>query len=1039
MLTQPLPRFTAPYAADDGEILTQLCRNVDFSNSAKARIENDAESLIEAIRSRAGKIGGLEDFLRDYALSTREGLALMVLAEALLRIPDKATQDKLIEDRLGIGDWEQKQQASTWFVSMATWGLGLSAKIIHSDDNASSILGGITKRLGGPAIREATKQAMHFMGHQFVLGENIEKAIAKARPNIADGYQYSFDMLGEGARTMADAERYFNAYAQAIEAIGQKVGKKPLPDRMGISIKLSALHPRYEAVQKARIMDELVPKLLELALTAKQYDLNFTVDAEECDRLEISLEVIAETLADPRLAGWDGFGLAIQAYQKRALAIIDWAYDLANHLDRKLMVRLVKGAYWDTEIKHAQEQGVNDFPVFTRKPATDVSYRACAQKLLEYRARLFPQFATHNALTVATILEMARDVRGDAKGFEFQRLHGMGEDLYAIITEERGIPCRIYAPVGGHRDLLAYLVRRLLENGANSSFVAKVGDPNVPVTELLRHPEEAINFGREPRHQSIKLPKDLFAGRRNSGGLEFGSAQQLKALIEEVGAFEKKTYSATSLIDRMNEEKQGDAHEIISPVDGDSIVGTARFATAENVDHAVNIANDAFPVWDQTPVAQRAETLNKMTDLLEENRGELISLLSREAGKTLDDGIAELREAVDFCRYYANEAIANLSSQTLLPGPSGEENRYFLRGRGTFICISPWNFPCAIFLGQISAALVAGNCVIAKPAEATNLIAHWLIKLFHRAGAPKNVLQLVLGKGSEIGANLIAQPDIAGVVFTGSTATAQAINRTLAAKTGPIVPFIAETGGINAMIVDASALPEQVCDDVITSAFRSTGQRCSALRLLCVQEDVADRLIDMIKGAANELSLGNPALPEVDLGPVIDGAARTRIMEHVENMRISHPVHCAGEKPDEHMKNGYWVRPHIIELGAVSELGEEVFGPILHIVRWKAAELDTLLDDIDAMGFGLTLGIHSRIEAFSRKVTRRLAHGNIYINRNMIGAIVGSQPFGGSGLSGTGPKAGGPLYLTHFTREQHVSENTAAAGGNASLLVLDDG
>ena len=1037
MLNQPLPRFTAPYAADDGEILTELCRKVDFSKGAMARIENDARSLIETIRDRAGKIGGLEDFLRDYALSTREGLALMVLAEALLRIPDKATQDKLIEDRLGIGDWEQKQQASTWFVSMATWGLGLSAKIIHSDDNASSILGGITKRLGGPAIREATKQAMHFMGHQFVLGESIEKALIKAQPHIADGYQYSFDMLGEGARTMADAERYFNAYAQAIEAIGKKAGKKPLPDRMGISVKLSALHPRYEAVQKARLMVELVPKLLELALAARQYDLNFTVDAEECDRLEISLEVIAATLADPRLAGWDGFGLAIQAYQKRALAIIDWANDLANHLDRKLMVRLVKGAYWDSEIKHAQEQGVDDFPVLTRKPATDVSYRACAQRLLEYRARLFPQFATHNALTVATILEMAKDAKGDTGGFEFQRLHGMGEDLYAIVTEDRGIPCRIYAPVGGHRDLLAYLVRRLLENGANSSFVAKLGDPKVPVSELLQHPEEAINFGHEPRHQSIKLPKDLFAGRRNSHGLEFGSSQQLEALIADVAAFEKKTYSATSLIEGKQDE--GEDHEVKCPVDGGSIVGTARFATVDDVAHAVKVANHAFPKWDQTPVIQRAEALNKMADLLEENRGELISLLSREAGKTLADGIAELREAVDFCRYYANEALSKLSTQTLLPGPTGEENRLLLRGRGTFICISPWNFPCAIFLGQISAALVSGNCVIAKPAEATNLVAHWLVKLFHRAGVPKNVLQLVLGPGSDIGAQIVEHPNVAGVVFTGSTATAQAINRALAAKTGPIVPFIAETGGINAMIVDASALPEQVCDDVITSAFRSTGQRCSALRLLCVQDDVADRLIEMINGAANELSLGNPASPETDLGPVIDGAAKARIMGHVKNMRTSHPVHCAGQMPDEQLKNGHWVHPHIIELGVVSELGEEVFGPVLHFVRWKAAELDSLLDDIDAMGFGLTLGIHSRIEVFSRKVTCRLAHGNIYINRNMIGAIVGSQPFGGSGLSGTGPKAGGPHYLTRFTREQHISENTAAAGGNASLLVLDDG
>ena len=1027
------PIFSAPYAPDDGAILTSLCRSIDFDGKQRSRIEDNARSLIEGIRNRAGKIGGLEDFLRDYALSTREGLALMVLAEALLRIPDSATQEKLIEDKLGSGDWEGKQKAGTWFVSMATWGLGLSSRIVHSNDNADSILGGITKRLGMPAIREATKQAMHFMGHQFVLGETIKKALAKAAPHISEGYQYSFDMLGEGARTMADADHYFASYADAIDAIGKSTGDRPLPDRMGISVKLSALHPRYEAAQKSRIMDELVPRLTELAIKAKQYDLNFTVDAEECDRLEISLEVIEATLSDPRLAGWNGFGLAIQAYQKRALEVIDWLNDLANSLDRKLMVRLVKGAYWDTEVKHAQEQGVADFPVFTRKPATDVSYRACAMRLLEHRERLFPQFATHNALTVAAIMEMA----GASKGFEFQRLHGMGEDLYKIITEERGIPCRIYAPVGGHRDLLAYLVRRLLENGANSSFVAKVGDPNVPVSELLQHPEDEIDFGRHPRHTGIKLPGELFEKRPNSAGLEFGSSDDLKELVVGVAAARVTTYQAASIIG--GKQCGCNVHNIISPVDAKTIVGTVMFANGKDVDRAMVIATKAHAEWERTSVSTRAEALNRMADLLEQNRNEIISLLCREAGKTLTDGVAEIREAVDFCRYYAVDAQTKYGAPTLLPGPTGEENRYTMRGRGVFVCISPWNFPLAIFLGQISAALVSGNCVIAKPAEATNLIAHFAVKLFHQAGIPENALQLVLGKGRDIGAALIAHSKVAGVAFTGSTATAKMINRTLAAKDGPIAPFIAETGGINAMIVDASALPEQVCDDVILSAFRSAGQRCSALRLLCLQDDVADRMIEMIKGAAQELSLGEPSLPETDLGPVIDKAAQKRIMKHVSKMKTAQSVFSAGKGPADELNKGNWVLPHIVELNSPDDLDEEIFGPVLHIVRWKESKLDTLLDQIDVKGFGLTLGIHSRIEAFTRHVTKRLSHGNVYVNRNMIGAIVGSQPFGGSGLSGTGPKAGGPNYLTRFGFEQHISENTAAAGGNASLLVLDDG
>ncbi len=1025
-----LPQFNAPYAPDDAAILTKLCQDIALDRKARARIEKDAGGFITGIRDKAGRIGGIEDFLRDYALSTSEGLALMVLSESLLRIPDRATQQRLIEDRLGVGDWDDRKPADTWFVSMATWGLGLSARIVHSGDNANSILGNLTSRIGAPAIREATKQAMHFMGHQFVLGETIQKALARAAPQINKGYRYSFDMLGEGARTMADAERYYQAYADAIDAIGKKSGDKPLPDRMGISVKLSALHPRYEAVQQERVLDELVPKLTALALKAKQHNLNLTVDAEECARLEISLKVFAATLADQRLAGWDGFGLAVQAYHKRALPVIDWACDLARKLDRKLMVRLVKGAYWDSEVKHAQELGLDDFPVFTRKPATDVSYHACARRLLGCRDRLYPQFATHNALTVATILEMA----GEGGGYEFQRLHGMGESLYEIITEQCGIACRIYAPVGGHRDLLAYLVRRLLENGANSSFVSLVGDPKVPISDLLEHPEDKIEQGRRARHSSIFLPEKLFPGRRNSRGLEFGNEVELDALLEGVGAHDLQHYAATSLIAGMS--ASGRARDVVSPHDGESQIGAVSFASHDDVEKAMQNATAAEANWNLTPVATRAAALDKMADLLEQHRDEIVSLLGREAGKTLVDAIAEIREATDFCRYYAKQARDRLASPILLPGPSGEENRFSYRGRGTFICISPWNFPLAIFLGQISAALVAGNCVIAKPAEATNLIAHFAVQLFHKAGISGDVLQLVLGKGSDIGAALIAHKKVAGVSFTGSTATARLINQTLAAKEGPIIPFIAETGGINAMIVDASALPEQVSDDVVMSAFRSAGQRCSALRLLCLQEDVADKMTAMISGAAQELTIGDPRLPQTDIGPVIDEAARKRIMDHVNKHEFC--TTFAGKTPIETWPRGYWLAPHIIELDSVDDLQEEIFGPVLHIIRWKAGELDELLDRIAAKQFGLTLGIHSRIDGFHRHIIKRLTHGNVYVNRNMIGAIVGSQPFGGSGLSGTGPKAGGPNYLMRLVQEQHVSENTAAAGGNASLLVLDD-
>jgi RHH-type proline utilization regulon transcriptional repressor/proline dehydrogenase/delta 1-pyrroline-5-carboxylate dehydrogenase len=803
-------------------------------------------------------------------------------------------------------------------------------------------------------------------------------------------------MLGEGARTAADAERYFNAYASAIEAIGRSAGSRLLPDRPGISVKLSALHPRFEAMSRTRVMTELVPRLNELARHAKAFDLNFTVDAEEADRLELSLDVIAATLGEASLAGWDGFGLAIQAYQKRAAGVIDYVDALARKHDRRLMVRLVKGAYWDTEVKRAQERGLDGYPVFTRKAMTDLNYIACAEKLLALRPRLFPQFATHNALTVATVLELAD---GD-DGFEFQRLHGMGEALYAQLAEDRPkLAYRTYAPVGSHRDLLAYLVRRLLENGANSSFVALAADDAVPVKNLLRRPADIIGSPSQARHPNIPLPRDLLLPQRiNSRGIEFGERAALNKLLAAIAA-----------------------ETVPAP-------GSVTDAAPAQAEAAVAAARAAFKGWAAAPAPVRAAALEKAADLLESRALRFLALLQGEGGKTLDDALSEVREAADFCRYYAAEGRKLFGDGDAMPGPTGESNVLSLRGRGVFVAISPWNFPLAIFLGQITAALMAGNAVLAKPAEQTPLIAAEAIKLLHEAGIPASVLHLVPGDG-RVGAALVAHPDISGVVFTGSTEVARSINRTLAAKDGPIVPLIAETGGINAMIVDATALPEQVADDVVTSAFRSAGQRCSALRLLFVQDDVADRMIEMIAGAARELRIGDPDDPATHVGPVIDAEAKSRLDAHVARMKHEARVHFAGDAPP-----GNFVAPHIFELGDASQLTEEVFGPILHVVRYDAERLEEVLRSIERTGFGLTLGIHSRIDDTVDAIIARLLTGNIYVNRNMIGAVVGVQPFGGHGLSGTGPKAGGPHYLVRFATEQTVTINTAAAGGNAALL-----
>ncbi|MFD0915441.1 L-glutamate gamma-semialdehyde dehydrogenase [Pseudahrensia aquimaris] len=996
MSTNFLAPFAAAYAPADEAVLPDLLQRIARDGVAQKQIDDKARSLIEGIRERAGSVGGMEDFLRDYGLSTKEGLALMVMAEALLRVPDAATQDALIADKITAGNWEDTEGADTWFVSAATWGLGLSSKIVRPDDSPSGLLSHLTKRIGGPAVRQGVRQSMRYLGHQFVLGQTIEEGLKRAGAQEAKGYRYSYDMLGEGARTWDDAKRYAASYADAIEEIGRKAGNKPLPDRPGISIKLSALHPRYTARNRDAVLRELVPEVLKLVQSAKSFDLNLTIDAEEADRLELSLDVIDAVFSDPSLRGWDGFGLAIQAYQKRAIAVIDWVADLCRKNDGRMMVRLVKGAYWDSEVKHAQVEGAADFPVFTRKAATDVSYTACARQMLLHRDVLYPQFATHNALTVATILAFAGD--GEKGGYEFQRLHGMGEELFEQITEGRdGVPCRIYAPVGHHRDLLAYLVRRLLENGANSSFVAQVGDKDVPIDDLLTSPASWLDDGAY-RHPDIQLPRRLYAPRKNSRGIEFGSRVELKHTLDGMAAA--------------------------------SLSGSLEAFGAEDVEACMAKAQAAFPAWRGRDVKERASILERAADLLESDTTRIMGVLAKEAGKTVDDGIAEVREAVDFLRYYAAEA-RRIMVPRMLPGPVGEDNAYSLTGRGVVVTIAPWNFPLAIFLGQVSAALAAGNAVVAKPAPQTPIIAAEALALLHKAGVPKDALILAPG-GAETGQALVGDPRVAAIAFTGSTATAKAINLQLAQKPGAIIPFIAETGGTNAMIADATALPEQVTDDVILSAFRSAGQRCSACRILYVQEDVAERMLTMIQGSAATLEMGDPMLPQTDIGPVIDADALSRLRDYVVEKKDQ--IVWQGKAPE----GGLFMAPTIIRLRDDEVLDREIFGPVLHVKTYKAGKLDAVIDEINSTGFGLTFALHSRIQAVIDHVTARVGAGNVYVNRNQIGAIVESQPFGGQGLSGTGPKAGGPLYLTRFVQERVVSTDTTAAGGNASLIALED-
>ncbi len=1033
-LSAPLA-FSAPYAGADEDFAARLFTEAELTPDAEARIDGLAAHLLEKLRAMPHRLGAIEDFLREYSLSTEEGLALMVLAEALLRVPDDATTDRLIEDKLAQPAWASHATTSeALLVQASAWALGLTARSFAKTgseaETPSSLVGALARRIGMGAVRHAARQAMQILGAHFVLGRTIEDALHRAEHDQNKmRTAYSFDMLGEGARTASDAEAYFAAYRQAIEALGARAAR--LAARPGISIKLSALHPRFEAISRIRVMGELVPRLIRLVGLARGADIAVTIDAEEADRLELSLDIFEAICQKPELAGWAGLGLAVQAYQKRAEAVLDHVFALAHRYDRRFSVRLVKGAYWDTEIKRAQERGLADYPVFSRKAMTDLNYLVCAQKLLDARGKIFPQFATHNALTVASVIERA----GNSEGYEFQRLHGMGAELYRALQETKPeIACRIYAPVGTYRDLLAYLVRRLLENGANSSFVAKARDPAIPVQTLLRRPQALIGTPLAARAPNLPLPLDIHAPQRKlAPGLEFGESRAVRDCIAAIAAATRPVSTAPLI----NGQEQGGAtRAVISPIDG-AVIGQVVEASPSLVARAMQAAAEGFRSWSPTKVEVRATCLEAMADCLERDSPRFLNLLQNEGGKTLDDAIAELREAVDYCRYYAAEARRLFAAPEILAGPTGEDNCLEALGRGVFVCISPWNFPLAIFLGQVVAALVSGNSVIAKPAEQTPLIAAEAVLALHRCGVPTSALHLLPGDGA-IGAALVADPRVAGVVFTGSTEVAQHINRALAMKNGPIVPLIAETGGINAMIVDATALPEQVTDDVMTSAFRSAGQRCSALRLLCLQEDVADQMIAMIAGAARELSIGDPRDIAIHIGPVIDQAAREGLEATIAATKGSARLHHAGKMPANVPPHGFYVAPHIFEIAKVADLEREIFGPVLHVLRYKAQDLDKLLDAIEAMGYGLTLGIHSRIDSTIAKIASRHLAGNCYVNRSMIGAVVGTQPFGGFGLSGTGPKAGGPNYLSRFIREQALTVNTAAAGGNASLMIAEE-
>jgi len=1034
------PHLNDLYLCDEQTLVRELCEAADPGEAGRQKIQNTAAQLVHAVRRNTASDGGIEAFLQQYDLSSEEGVLLMCIAEALLRIPDADTADKLIADKITSARWQDHLGVSdSLFVNASTWGLMLTGQLLSIDEsakgNATQVLQKLASRAGEPVVRTAMRQAMKIMGHQFVMGRTIKEALKRSLKKGNKAYRFSFDMLGEAALTATDASRYFDSYFEAIGAIGD--GPQGVVTDIfsapSISVKLSALHPRYLFTHEQRVMDELVPRVTELARHAKQSGIGLTIDSEEADRLEISLDIFAAVYRDTALKGWDGLGFALQTYQRRARTALSFLESLAADGRRRIPLRLVKGAYWDTEIKRGQEQGLQSYPVFTRKVHTDVSYLACARQALAARDSIYPQFATHNAHTLASILHYG----GSNRDYEFQRLHGMGAELYAevIDADKMNRPCRVYAPVGSHEDLLPYLVRRLLENGANTSFVNRIIDESIEVQEIVADPIAATREHDALPHPKIASPSDIFGeARQNSGGINLADRAVRQTLFAAMDDALPESFDAAPIVG--GKPRSGEPHASVNPSNTDEVIGVCQLADEALVDEALDLAVKAQADWDRTAASERAAVLNKAADLFEKNTAQLLALCIKEAGKTLPDAVSELREAVDFLRYYASEASAQFGEPKVMPGPTGELNTLGLRGRGVFVCISPWNFPLAIFTGQVAAALAAGNAVIAKPAEQTPLVAYRAAQLLHEAGIPGDVLHFLPGDGTRVGGRAVADVRVAGVAFTGSTATARLINKSLADRDGPIATLIAETGGQNAMFVDSSALPEQVVLDSVFSAFNSAGQRCSALRLLCLQEEIAPRVLELLQGHMDELCIGDPALLQTDVGPAIDAEAEGLLDAHVARMAVDATVLHRCQLPAS-THTGTFFAPTLVEIDSIDVLHGEVFGPVLHVLRYKSKHMAATLEAINNTGYGLTMGLHSRIDSRASKLVAMSGAGNIYINRNMIGAVVGVQPFGGRGLSGTGPKAGGPHYLPRFASEYAVSNNISAVGGNASLLSLE--
>jgi len=1027
------------YLADEQAIVRELAARADTGESARRKILDTAAQLVRAVRENTRNDGGIEAFLQQYDLSSDEGVLLMCIAEALLRIPDADTADRLIADKITAARWQDHVGTSdSLFVNASTWGLMLTGKILTLDDmatgNPTRLLGKLVSRAGEPVVRTAMRQAMKIMGHQFVMGRNIGEALKRAMKSTDLPYRYSFDMLGESALTAGDAQRYLDNYHEGIKSIakGPQIDAPDVFAAPGISVKLSALHPRYEYSHEERVMAELVPAVLELAKHAKEVGIGLTIDSEEAHRLEMWLNIFERIYRDPALDGWDGFGVALQTYQRRGNDAMRFLIELADDVGRRIPVRLVKGAYWDSEVKWGQEQGLESYPVFTRKSHSDISYLAAARAALDAGDKIYAQFATHNAHTLASILHFA----GSRRDYEFQRLHGMGEELYAEVVDpaKHDRPCRVYAPVGNHEDLLPYLVRRLLENGSNTSFVNKIADESIDVMDIIADPLELAAKHDYAAHDRIPTPGDIFRPERdNSRGVNLPDRSVSRQLLADLDAASKKPITAKPIIG--GKEMDGKESPSVNPANTSEVIGVCHQASEEHVDKAIELSVAAQPAWDRLGGNERANILNRAADLFEKHSDELLRLCVMEGGRSVPDSISELREAVDFMRYYGAQARKHYGEPIVMPGPTGERNTYSMRGRGVFIAISPWNFPLAIFTGQVTAALAAGNAVLAKPAAPTPLVAYRAVQLLHEAGVPQDLLHFIPGSGRLIGERAVADPRVAGVVFTGSTEVAQTINQTLAHRDGPIGVLIAETGGQNAMFVDSSALPEQVVHDAIYSAFNSAGQRCSALRLLCVQEEIEPRTLDLLKGYMDELVIGDPRHLSTDVGPVIDDPSRVTLEAHVERMAKEQTLVHRCALPAE-TSIGTYFAPTLVEIDDISALKREEFGPVLHVLKFKSRHLDKMVAAVNSTGFGLTMGIHSRIDSRIAGLAADCGAGNLYVNRNMIGAVVGVQPFGGRGLSGTGPKAGGPNYVQRFGTEFTLSNNISAVGGNASLLTL---